>query len=118
MNANKNNIQHYADMQKFTDFIIANHAFVKENASIEVINGIDKQIARQHGMSSTPFAGNLAVKFKRYGFNVIKANNADVTGAKSYLLINNIGDYSATIGAIQTFVPITEILYNTGNVMQ
>jgi anionic cell wall polymer biosynthesis LytR-Cps2A-Psr (LCP) family protein len=56
MGATVNKIQHYTEMQVFTDFIVAHQAFVQQKTSIEVINGIDKALARSKGMSATPFA--------------------------------------------------------------
>ena len=117
LGATANRIQEYGKMQDFTRLIVSNPAFVKQNASIEVINGIDKQVARQNRMSGIPFAGNLAAKLKRYGFNIINTENAEFTGARSYISINNIGDFTPTIQVIQSFVSISDIRYNTGNVM-
>jgi LCP family protein required for cell wall assembly len=116
MDATINNIQHYTDMQTFTNFLLANPTFIQQKASIEVLNGIDKPLARSKGMSATPFAGNLAVKLKRYGFNVVNTENTEAPFSGSYITINNVGDYTATIQAIQTFVPIADIRYMTGNV--
>ena len=56
LGANINNIQNYDTMQKFTTFILENPSFIKENTSVEVLNGIDKQLAREYKMSTTPFA--------------------------------------------------------------
>lgn len=107
--ATATNVQHYDAMQTFTRFILSHPKFIKERASIEVLNGIDKQLAREKGMSSTPFAGNLAVKLKRYGFTIADTQNTEVPQATSYIQINNYGDFSGTIQAIQTFLPIQEI---------
>jgi hypothetical protein len=68
-------------------------------------------------MSSTPFAGQLAVKFKRYGFNVTNTENTQTPFSWSYISVNGDGDYTATLEAIQTFVPFTDIRYNTGNIL-
>jgi anionic cell wall polymer biosynthesis LytR-Cps2A-Psr (LCP) family protein len=46
MGATVNAIQHYQQMQTFTHFILSNPSFVKQKATIEVINGIDKSLAR------------------------------------------------------------------------
>ena len=77
MGAHINNIEHYGDVQAFTNFITGHPDFVKQKTSIEILNGIDKALARSKGMSSTPFAGNFAVKLKRYGFNVISTQNTE-----------------------------------------
>ncbi|MDR2189853.1 MAG: LCP family protein [Candidatus Peribacteria bacterium] len=75
MGANVNAIEHYDQMQTFTRFILSHPAFVQQKASIEILNGIDKSLARSKGMASTPFAGQLAVKLKRYGFTVVNTEN-------------------------------------------
>lgn len=116
MGANVNNIQNYATMQKFTKFILKHPKFIKENASIEVLNGIDKQLARENRMSSVPFAGNLAVKLKRYGFNITNTQNTETSQTGSYIKINTYGEFSGTIQAIQSFLPIQDVRYDLSNV--
>ncbi|MDR0369061.1 MAG: LCP family protein [Candidatus Peribacteria bacterium] len=110
--ATANNIQNYTAMQKFTTFILEHPKFIKENASIEVLNGIDKQLARENRMSSIPFAGNLAVKLKKYGFNITNTQNTELPQTGSYIQINTYGEFSGTIQAIQTFLPIQDIKYD------
>jgi hypothetical protein len=68
-------------------------------------------------MSSVPFAGQLAVKLKRYGFNIVNTENTATPLTKSYISVNNVGEYDAVLQAIQTFLPITDIRYDTGMVM-
>ncbi|MDR3169453.1 MAG: hypothetical protein LBU27_06995 [Candidatus Peribacteria bacterium] len=46
MNATADNIQYYSKIQNFTQFIISHPQFIKEKASIEILNGIDKALAR------------------------------------------------------------------------
>ena len=116
MGATASNPQNYTRMQTFTHFLLSHPAFARQKATIEVVNGIEKALARSKGMSATPFAGQLAVKLKRYGFNVIKTQNADTPFSDSYISVNGIGDYTATIEAIQVFIPITDIRYTTENV--
>ena len=117
MGANVNNIQNYTSLQKFTRFILSNPAFIKENPSIEVRNGINKQLAREHKMPSTPFAGNLAVKLKRYGFKITNTDNTPEPQTSSYIQINTQGTFSGTIQAIQTFLPVRDIKYDISNMM-
>jgi hypothetical protein len=117
MGADANVIQYYQKMQTFTHFILSHSAFVRQKATIEILNGIDKSLARSKGMASTPFAGQLAVKLKRYGFNIVNTENASTPLSQSYISVNNVGEYEATLQAIQTFLPITDIRYATGMVM-
>ncbi|GHV27612.1 hypothetical protein FACS1894176_09670 [Bacteroidia bacterium] len=117
MNATADKVQHYQQMQDFTQFIISNPQFVKEKASIEILNGIDKAVARSKGMSATPFAGQIAVKLKRYGFNVTNTQNSEIPTSGSYLIIHGLEPLSATISAIQTFIHLTDIRYDTGSVL-
>ncbi len=111
--ADHTNPQKYTLLQEFVAFILSYQGFVKQKASIEVINGVDKQLARQKGMAAVPFAGNLAIKMKRYGFQIAETKNAETPITTSYIAINNIGDFSPTIQAIQKIVPITEIRDNS-----
>ncbi|MDR0282264.1 MAG: hypothetical protein LBI53_02855 [Candidatus Peribacteria bacterium] len=64
-------------------------------------------------MAAVPFAGNLAIKMKRYGFEITETKNAETPIITSYIAINNIGDFSPTIQAIQKIIPITEIRDNS-----
>jgi LCP family protein required for cell wall assembly len=78
MGATASKPQTYTQLQTFTNFLLTNAAFVHQNATIEILNGIDKALARSKGMSATPFAGQLAVKLKRYGFNITSTENAEI----------------------------------------
>ncbi|MDR0860035.1 MAG: LytR C-terminal domain-containing protein [Candidatus Peribacteria bacterium] len=117
MNATAEKVQQYKQMQDFTQFLISNVQFVKEKASIEILNGIDKAVARSKGMSATPFAGQIAVKLKRYGFNITNTQNSETPSSGSYLLIHGLEPLDATISAIQTFLPFTDIRYDTGSIL-
>jgi len=117
MDATVNNIQHYQGMQTFTTFLITHPAFVKEKASIEILNGIDKAVARSKGMSTTPFAGQFAVKLKRYGFNVVTADNAESPSSGTYVVIHGDRDLTASVEALQVFLSVQDIRYDTGSVL-
>lgn len=116
MDARSDKIEYYDEMQTFTRFITQHPQMVKENVSIEVINAIDKELAKEHRMGKGKFDQQLATKLKRYGFNVIETMERADSLSVSTLSINNLGDYTATIEALKTFVPDLQIAYNTGNV--
>ncbi len=116
MNATANKVQHYEEMQAFTKFITQHPQMVKEKTSIEIVSAIDKEKAKEHRMGTTKFNDQLAVKLKRYGFNIIESIMRADPMEKSTISINNLGDYTATIDAIKTFVPDLQIEYNTGNI--
>jgi hypothetical protein len=117
MGATVNDIQYYDEMQTFTHFVIQNPAFIQQKATIEILNGIDKSLARSKGMASTPFAGQLAVKLKRYGFNIVSTENTTTPFSGSYITVNNIGNFDATLQALQQFLPLSDIRYDTGSVL-
>ena len=117
MGATASSPQNYTRLQTFTDFLLSHPDFVHQKASIEILNGIDKALARSKGMSTTPFAGQLAVKLKRYGFNITNTENAETSFSGSYITVNGVGDYTATLEAIQFFLPITDIRYTTENIL-
>lgn len=116
MDARSDKVEYYDEMQTFTRFITQHPQMVKENVSIEVINAIDKELAKEHRMGKGKFDQQLATKLKRYGFNVIETMERADPLSVSTLSINNLGDYTATIEALKTFVPDLQIAYNTGNV--
>lgn len=66
MDATPKDIQHYEDMQKFTQFITSHPQMIKEKTSISVVSAIDSQLAKDHRMGNTKFNDQLAVKLKRY----------------------------------------------------
>ncbi|MDR3169454.1 MAG: LytR C-terminal domain-containing protein [Candidatus Peribacteria bacterium] len=68
-------------------------------------------------MSSTPFAGQIAVKLKRYGFNITSTTNTETPSSGSYLILHTEDPREATIAAIQTLLPLTDIRYDTGNLL-
>jgi hypothetical protein len=113
MNATTNNIQYYNDMQGFTNFILSHPQMVKEKTSIKVVSAIDKQLARDHRMSNVKFNDQIAVKLKRYGFNVTENMVWADPMQYSTVSIHNIGDYIATIEALKVFIPDLKIEYNT-----
>jgi hypothetical protein len=49
----------------------------------------------------------------KYGLNVTNVANAEEPTDHSYIVINMVGDFSGTIDAIQTFLPIQDIRIDT-----
>lgn len=116
MDATPKDIQHYEDMQKFTQFITSHPQMIKEKTSISVVSAIDSQLAKDHRMGNTKFNDQLAVKLKRYWFNVIDSMIRADPMEYSTVSVNNIGDYTATIEALKTFIPDLRVEYNTWNI--
>ncbi|MDD2536916.1 MAG: LCP family protein [Candidatus Absconditabacteria bacterium] len=117
MGATANNIKNYDQMQGFIDFILSNQAWLQENPSIEVINAIDKTYVRTKKLSGVAFAGQLASKLKRYGFWIESTKNAEITSTGTYILIQDGKEYPATIKALESFLPVTDIRIGTGNLV-
>jgi hypothetical protein len=46
MGATASHPQNYDQMQTFTNFLLSHPAFVHQKANIEILNGIDKALAR------------------------------------------------------------------------
>lgn len=116
MNATVNKLDYYTEMQNFTKFITSQAKMVQDKTSIEVVSAIDPQIAKEKWFWKAKFADQMAVKIKRYGFNAISTMVWAEASPKSTVVVNNLGDYTATLEALKVFVPDFEVYYNTGNV--
>jgi hypothetical protein len=53
-----------------------NQEYLIENPQITIWNGIDKQYARQQKVKTDGHANQVAVKLKKYAFNVPTTKNA------------------------------------------
>jgi hypothetical protein len=52
-----------------------NQEYLIENQKIIMLNGIDKNVAKATIKKSEGFANQLAVKLKKYAFNIIDVKN-------------------------------------------
>jgi len=113
--ANANNVSYYGDMQTFVTFLLTHRKFLTEWASVEVVNSISKPVLNSHGLARSSIATKFWVKMVKYWLNVTNVTNWDPV-EHSYITINMVWDFSGTIDAIQTFLPIQDIRVDTWSV--
>ena len=116
--ANSNNVSHYDEMQSFVTFLLTHRKFLTEWASVEVVNGIDKSVLASNWLWKASVATRFWVKMVKYGLNVTNVANAEEPTDHSYIVINMVWDFSWTIDAIQTFLPIQDIRIDTWSVQE
>lgn len=114
--ATSSNVSNYEEMKTFVTFILTHRKFLSEWASIEVVNSIDKSVLSSHWLSNASLANSLWAKMARYGLTVSNVTNGESPVENSYISINMVWDFSGTIDAIQTFLPIQDIRVDTWSV--
>lgn len=117
LGANAANIGVYDKIHDYVDFITHLQGFLLENPTIAVKNGMSKELLRSKGLQNTKIAGKIGAKMKRYGLPITALGNAEPQ-AKTQLIIKTENPeaqgFEATIAAIKNFVPIDEVVYQTG----
>lgn len=115
--ASYSSISYYDEMKTFVTFILTHREFLSEWASVEVVNSIDKAVLNSNWLWRTSLATSLWAKMARYWLNVTNVANWEWDPIEhSYITINMVWDFSGTIDAIQTFLPIQDIRIDTWSV--
>ena len=107
--AGPDNISFYDNTRNFAFYVAHNQKYLIENANITVQNGIDKTYAKQLKVKNDGYATKLAVKLKKYAFNVQNVTNATVTGAQTALYILWTWTYTETINMLRSFLAINKV---------
>ncbi len=103
-----NKVSFYDYINHFVFFVAHKQEYLIENPRIVVKNGIDKVFARKLGKRAGGNANQIAVKLKKYAFNVVDVDNADdvLTGTSLYL---GTWVYPFTVEALKSFVNVVHI---------
>lgn len=116
--AKPGNLDHYEYLNTYADFAAHTQGWLLEGAKIAVENGISKDALRAQGLQNVKMASRLAAKMKRYGLEVVESSNTDQPQQLTTAIVNVAGDkaegYEQTITALKNFVPIDQVVYNTG----
>jgi len=115
--ANSRNVSYYDEMKTFVTFLLTHRKFLTEWASVEVVNWIDGWVLNSNWLWRASVATKLWVKMVKYWLNVTNVTNGEHTD-HSYITINMVWDFSGTIDAIQTFLPIQDIRVDTWSVQE
>ena len=115
--ATNSSISYYDEMKTFVTFILTHREFLSEWASVEVVNSIDNSVLNSNWLWRSSLATSLWSKMARYWINVTNVTNWEWDPIEhSYITINMVWDFSGTINAIQTFLPIQDIRIDTWSV--
>lgn len=98
-------LEFYDYIKNFTFYVAHNQEYLIENPTIVIQNGIDKALAKKLRKDTTGRANRVAVKLKKYGFNVIETENSDKPYDTTMVYIGGTGEYKDTIKTLQNFIP-------------
>ncbi len=100
----------YDYTKNFAFYVTHNQEYLIENQKIEVLNGIDKAYAKATIGKSDGFANKVAVKLKKYAFNVSTVQNfaQSLSGTTVYVL--GSWDYQYTVKMLKIFVNIDTVI--------
>jgi LCP family protein required for cell wall assembly len=102
-------VSFYDYIQNFASFIFHDQKYLLENPRIVVKNAIDKSYASQKWKSPTWWANKLAVKMKKYWFNIVNTENSDEPLEQTTVIVY-WQKYSNTINTLKKFLPINVVL--------
>ncbi|MFA6256295.1 MAG: LCP family protein [Candidatus Absconditabacterales bacterium] len=100
----------YDYTKNFAFFVTHNQEYLIEDQKIEILNGIDKNFAKATVKKSDGFANNLAVKLKKYAFNITTVQNFSQTLSGTTVYILGTGEYQYTIKTLKNFINIDEVI--------
>jgi len=100
----------YDYTKNFAFFVMHNQEYLMENQRIELLNGIDKNYAKATIKKSDWFANNLAVKLKKYAFNITNVQNFAQSLSWTIVYILSTWDYQYTVKTLKNFITIDEIV--------
>lgn len=116
--ATPGNISHYEMINNYADFAAHVQGHLLDGAKISVDNGIGKETLRAQWMQNIKLATRVWAKMKRYGVNVIGSENNPNEHLLTTAYINVEWSeskwYEETIKALKNFLPIDQVVYNTG----
>jgi hypothetical protein len=100
----------YDYTKNFAFFVAHNQEYLIENQKIEILNGIDKNYAKATIKKSDGFANNLAVKLKKYAFNISTVQNFSQILSWTTVYILGTWDYQYTVKTLKYFINIDEVV--------
>lgn len=104
------NPNQYEYINNFAFYVMHNQEYLVENPQIIIWNWIDKQYAKQQRVKTDGHANQVAVKLKKYAFNVPVTKNAPSPYLQTELYILGTWDYDNTINMLKSFVAIDRVI--------
>ena len=104
----------YDYTKNFAEYVAHNQKYLIEKAKISIMNGVDKNIAKQTVGKADGFANKMAVKLKKYAFDVVDVRNftQPISGTIAYIITT--GNVDETIKTMKTFFPIASVEKDPG----
>lgn len=102
------NVSFYDYINNFVFFVSHNQEYLIEAPRILVKNGIDKKHAYNNWKSPTWRANKVAVKMKKYGFDIEGIDNSEEKFLQT-TVVTYWDKYSNTIDTLQYFFPINVV---------
>lgn len=104
----------YDYTKNFASYVAHNQSYLMEKAKISIMNGVDKTIAKQTVGKADGFANKMAVKLKKYAFDVVDVRNfiQPISGTIAYIITT--GNVDETIKTMKTFFPIASVEKDPG----
>jgi len=107
-------VDFYDYTKNFASYVIHNQKYLVEWAKISIMNGIDKTVAKQTVKKSDGFANDIAVKLKKYAFDVVDVRNFSQVISWTTAYILTTGNVDETIKTMKTFFPILNVEKDPG----
>lgn len=101
-------VSFYDYINNFSFFVTHNQWYLIENPRILVKNWIDKTHAYNNKKQPTWWANKIAVKMKKYGFNLASIENSEQKIPQTKVIVY-WDNYDETIDTLQYFFPINVI---------
>ncbi|AHB41799.1 cell envelope-related transcriptional attenuator [candidate division SR1 bacterium RAAC1_SR1_1] len=108
--SDKANPSNYQYINNFAFYVMHNQEYLIENPQITIWNGIDKQYAQQQKVKTDGHANQVAVKLKKYAFNIPVTKNAPSPYLQTELYILGTGNYDNTINMLKSLVAIDNVV--------
>lgn len=105
-------ISFYDNTQFFASVVAHHQWFLNEDLQIEILNGIDKEVARQYRYRNG-LASSMATKLTNFGFDIVNVDNAVETLPFSAFVYHGTGSSQQTLEALWLFMdvsPETDVL--------
>lgn len=108
------NVWFYDNIRNFMFFVAHKQEYLLENPKIWILNWIDKEYAKQKLKKSDWFANQIAVKLRKYAFDVKQTANFVNPIPETSVYILWTGEYKETIDTMKYFLNIKNIFHDTG----
>lgn len=111
-------VSYYEYTKRFAFFVAHNQEYLIENQRIEILNGIDKNFAKTTIKKSDGFANQLAVKLKKYAFNITTVQNFAQTLSGTTIYVLGTGKYEYTIKTLKNFITVSDVVTTPDPLLQ